>query len=147
MEKDKTALLLEKYWRAETTIEEEKLIKQYFETQELNDELIEDDKWFEAIKDFNSIEPNQVHFTDTQFKGNNKIIKLNLLLKIAASVALVFGMTFLGFNYNQKLQAEKDLALQQKAEASLISISKTLNQGYESFEKSAKFITKDKSLN
>ena len=147
MEKDKTALLLEKYWRAETTIEEEKLIKQHFETQKLNDELIEDDKWFEAIKDFNSIEPNQVHFTDTQFKGNNKIIKLNLLLKIAASVALVFGMTFLGFNYNQKLQAEKDLALQQKAEASLISISKTLNQGYESFEKSAKFITKDKSLN
>ncbi len=147
MEKDKTALLLEKYWRAETTVEEEKLIKQYFETQELNDELIEDDKWFEAIKDFNSIEPNQVHFTDTQFKGNNKIVKLNLLLKIAASVAIVFGMTFLGINYNQKLQAEKDLALQQKAEASLISISKTLNQGYESFEKSAKFITKDKSLN
>ncbi len=147
MEKDKIALLLEKYWRAETTIEEEKLIKQHFETQKLNDELIEDDKWFEAIKDFKSIEPNQVHFTDTRFKDNSKIVKLSLLLKIAATVAIVFGMTFLGINYNQKLQAEKDLALQQKAEASLISISKTLNQGYESFEKSAKFITKDKSLN
>lgn len=147
MEENKIKLLLEKYWRAETTIEEEKFIKQYFETQELNDELIEDDKWFEAIKDFKSIEPNQVHFTDTQFKGNNKIVKLNLLLKIAASVAIVFGMTFLGINYNQKLQAEKDLALQQKAEASLISISKALNQGYMSFEKSAKLMTKNKSLN
>ncbi len=56
-------------------------------------------------------------------------------------------MTFLGINYNQKLQAEKDLALQQKAEASLISISKALNQGYMSFEKSAKLMTKNKSLN
>lgn len=145
MEKDKTALLLEKYWRAETTIEEEKLIKQHFETQKLNDEWKEDDKWFEAIKDFKSIEPDQVHFTDIKAKGNSKIVKLNLLLKIAATVAIVSGMTFLGFNYNQKLQAEKDLALQQKAEASLISISKALNQGYMSFEKSAKLMTKDKS--
>ena len=56
-------------------------------------------------------------------------------------------MTFLGINYNHTLQAEKDLALQQKAEASLISISKALNQGYESLDESAKLMTKDKSSN
>ena len=92
MEKDKITLLLEKYWGAETTIEEEKLIKQYFETQELNDEPIEDISWFEAIKDFKSIEPDQIHFTDTQSKGNSKIVKLNLPLKIAAIVVLTSGM-------------------------------------------------------
>ncbi|NRF37717.1 hypothetical protein [Pedobacter foliorum] len=145
MEKDKMMLLLEKYWRAETTIEEERLIKQHFATQELNDGLSEDETWFEAIKDFKAIENNEVQFTETKPKTGAKVIHLSALLKVAATIVLIAGITFLGLTVNHKLQAKRDLALQQKAEASLFSISKALNHGYNSLNEATESMSNIKS--
>jgi hypothetical protein len=146
MEKDKMMLLLEKYWRAGTTIEEERLIKQHFATQELNEELLEDEYWFEAIKDFKAIENNEVHSTEIGPKTRAKVINLRALLKVAATIVLIAGMVFLGLTFNNKLQAKRDLALQQKAEASLFSISKALNHGYNGLNEAAESMSNIKSL-
>lgn len=145
MEKDKMMLLLEKYWRAETTIEEERLIKRHFATQELNDEFSEEESWFEAIKDFKTIENNEVHFTEIRPKTGTKVIKLSALLKVAATIVLIAGMVFLGLTFNNKLQAKRDLALQQKAEASLFSISKALNHGYNGLNEATESMSNIKS--
>lgn len=145
MEKDKMMLLLEKYWRAETTIEEERLIKQHFATLELNDELLEDESWFEAIKDFKAIENNEVHATEIGPKTRANVIHLRVLLKVAATIVLIAGMAFLGLTFNNKLQAKRDLALQQKAEASLFSISKALNHGYNGLNEATELMSNIKS--
>jgi len=146
MEKDKMMFLLEKYWKAETTIEEERLIKQHFATQELNVELSEDESWFEAIKDFKAIENNEVHFTEIRPKTGAKVINFSALLKVAATIVLIVGMAFLGLTFNNKLQAKRDLALQQKAEDSLFSISKALNHGYNGLNEAAESMSNIKSL-
>lgn len=147
MEKDEMMLLLEKYWRAETTIEEERLIKHHFATQKLNDELSEDESWFVAIKDFKSIENNEVNFKEIRPRTSGKVINIKILLKVAATIVLIAGMSFWGVTLNSKLQAEKDLALQQKAEASLFSISKALNHGYNGLNEAAESMSNVKNLN
>ncbi|ETZ20899.1 hypothetical protein [Pedobacter sp. V48] len=146
MEKDKMMLLLEKYWRAETTIEEERLIKRHFATQELNDERSGDENWFEAIKDFKSIENNEVYITEIRPKSGGQLVSLSALLKVAATIVLIAGMAFFGLTYNNKLQAKRDLALQQKAEAGLFSISKALNHGYNGLNEATESMSNIKSL-
>jgi hypothetical protein len=147
MEKDNMTLLLEKYWRAETTIEEEKLIKQYFAARE-QDALTQNDHWFKVIRDFQSIESNVVDFTASDPANNIKKFNLSIVLKIASTVMLILGATLFGINYhNRKIQAEKELAIRQEAEASLLFISKVINQANNDLDQSAGYILSLKKSN
>ena len=133
MEKDKLEILLEKYWKAETTLEEEKLIKAYLSKQSADESHTEDKDWFAAIKDFSDIGHDEVHFTIE--KENKRFVMPGYpaWLKIAAATVLVSGLTWLGVDYNQKLntQRETEAMVRRTAEESLMSMSNALNQAYQ----------------
>ncbi|MFD2581369.1 hypothetical protein ACFSR6_02635 [Pedobacter vanadiisoli] len=127
MEKDKIEVLLEKYWNAETTLEEERMVKQYLESNDPEKRLMPEKEWFEALSDFKSIEVKAVDFgviTDQPLVRRRLLANI---LKIAASILLVIAVSFWVISY-RSAQVERDLALQKKVEADLFSISKTLNQ-------------------
>jgi hypothetical protein len=139
MEKDKLEMLLEKYWKAETTLAEEKLIKAYLSKQAADESHTGDKDWFAAIQDFSDIEHDEVHFTIE--KNNKKFAMLGytVWLKIAAVTILVSGLSWLGVDYNQKLNTERETeALARRtAEESLMSMSHALNQAYQHLNKPA----------
>lgn len=143
MEKDRIALLLEKYWNAETTIEEEKLIKQHFSGQvtvEANQREV--GEWFTDVANYKSIVPEERDFV---YKiGKTPLINIlpDFLLKIAATVLLVTSITLAVLYYNWMVQIKQALAIRKKAESSLLFISKELNQGYSSFNQSTIVISR-----
>ena len=133
MEKDKLEILLEKYWKAETTLAEEKLIKAYLSKHAADQSQTADKDWFAAIQDFSEIGHDEVHFT---IEKNNKRFVMPgypVWLKIAAVTVLVSGLSWLGIAYNQKLntQRETEALARRAAEESLMSMSNALNQAYQ----------------
>jgi hypothetical protein len=133
MEKDKLEMLLEKYWKAETTLGEEKLIRAYLLRPEVDERHTGDQNWFAAIQDFSDIGHDEVHFTIE--KKNKEFVMLGypVWLKIAAVTILISGLTWLGVDYNQQLNTERETeALARRtAEESLMSMSTALNQAYQ----------------
>lgn len=139
MEKDKLKMLLEKYWKAETTLAEEKLIKAYLSKQAADQSHSENKDWFAAIQDFSDIGHDEVDFTIE--KNNKRFVMLGypVWLKIAAVTILISGLTWLGVDYNQKLntQRETEALARRTAEESLMSMSNALNQAYQHLNEAA----------
>ena len=133
MEKDKLEMLLEKYWRAETTLAEEKLIKAYLSKQAADESHTGDKDWFAAIRDFSDIEHDEMHFTIEKKNKGFVMPGYPVWLKIAAVTILVSGLTWLGVDYNQKLNThrETEVLARRTAEESLTSMSNALNQAYQ----------------
>ncbi|MCE7044335.1 hypothetical protein [Dyadobacter sp. CY312] len=133
MEKDKLEILLEKYWKAETTLAEEKLIKAYLSKQAADESHTGDKDWFAAIQDFSEIGHDEVLFTIEQKNRKSVMLGYPVWLKIAAVTILVSGLTWLGVDYNQKLntQLEIEALARRTAEESLMSMSNALNQAYQ----------------
>ena len=133
MEKDKLEMLLEKYWKAETTLAEERLIKAYLSKQAADQGHSEDQDWFVAIQDFSDIGHEQVHFSIEQKKRKFVMLGYPVWLKIAAVTVLVSGLSWLGVDYNQKLntQRETEALARRAAEESLMSMSNALHQAYQ----------------
>lgn len=146
MENDKIDRLLEKYWRAETTVEEERLIKTYLETHEVHKDFIEDEEWFAAIRDYKSIEHEQTRFKGDESKNKFKTLH-SIWFKAAATLVVVSGLAWLGIGYQQQLQAENESAMRKTAEASLMTMSDALNEGYRHLNESTKLINKSNSQN
>lgn len=133
MEKDKLEMLLEKYWKAETTLAEEKLIKAYLSKQAPDQSHSEDKDWFAAIQDFSDIGHDDVHFTIKKNNTRSVMLGYPVWLKVAAVTILVSGLTWFGAVYNQKLntQRETEALARRAAEESLMSMSNALNQAYQ----------------
>ncbi|WP_293312401.1 hypothetical protein [Pedobacter sp. UBA5917] len=146
MEKDKIEALLEKYWNAETTLEEERVVKQYLESNDPEEKLMPEKEWFGAVSDFKSLEGKTVGFSAAIDKPLIKRMPLAVVLKIAASILLVIAASFWLVSYRSAL-AERDLALQKKVEADLFSISKTLNQANTGLNEIIKFKSDVKTQN
>lgn len=140
MEQDEIMLLLEKYWKAETTLEEEKIIKKYLAAHQ-DKSLAEDSNWFKAIEKAQSIGPKPAEHSGK----NNGAFKL-IVTKIAASVIVITAVFLWGINYHNRVQAEKDIVLRKQVEADLIFVAEALDQGYNNLNESKDILLDIKPL-
>ncbi|MCF0063209.1 hypothetical protein MUK70_10480 [Dyadobacter chenwenxiniae] len=147
MEKDKIEILLKKYWQAETTIEEEKLIKAFLSTQEANEAFTADKHWFGAIKDASNTGHGEVHFTVDQSSSKTLPLRYPIWFKIAATVIIVSGLTWAGVNYNQRVQYQNEALARKRAESSLMTMSNALNEAYQHLNKPTGLINKGQTEN
>jgi hypothetical protein len=137
MEKDEILVLLEKYWKAETTIQEEKAIKQFFAEHDITDVPETEAQWFVAFHEFQNIKHGVVDVKKQVGEQPAKVLDISFLMKVAAILIAGTFLTIWGISYNHNLQEIRNKDMQQKAEASLMAISQALNQGYNSIDQSA----------
>ncbi len=89
--------LLEKYFEATATLEEEKELKEYFSSENINEEFTKYRPLFIAFK-----EEKNVVYKEKIISKNNKVfwIRFSTLSGVAASIAIIF---MLFFSYNKNL--------------------------------------------
>lgn len=147
MERDKIEALLERYWKAETTRQEENFIKNYLENNRPAEGFAGEEDWFKAANDFKSFKVNEVHFVSSPGQGVVKKVRLAVIFKIAAAVLLVISASGWLISYNRSVQSERDRALKEQVEADLLSISGSLNQANSGLNEIIKFKTDLKAQN
>lgn len=132
MELDRIENLLEKYFEAETSIAEEKELKDYFSSSNV-DPLLEQYKPLFGY----TIQAKQEQFKAT-IPLNTKKRKSVVWLSVAASVAVLLGVGLFTFNhYNQQKSEDygtyddPEVAFRETQKA-LAMISKHVNKGIES---------------
>ncbi len=120
MELSKIEQLLEKYLNAETTLQEEATLKNYFLSGNVASHLQEYESmfgYFAISKAETSVKPIQLNTKKTNWKW----------LSVAASVALLFSV-YIGNSYVQEQKAKAQFAQVKEA---LKMISTNLNKGNE----------------
>lgn len=131
---DRIENLLEKYFEAETSIAEEKELKDYFASPDVAQHL----EQYKPIFGF-AVQAKQEQFTATiplKTKKRNKVVWLS----IAASVVVLFGVGMFTFNnYNQSKSEDlgtyddPEVAFRETQKA-LAMISESVNKGIGSME-------------
>lgn len=118
--------LVIKYENAETTLQEEQILRDYFNSGNVAPHLAGYQMMFTYFKASQDETYNKsIELTPKKSK------KLNLKwLSVAASIALIFSV-YMGNSYYQQRQAEKQFAQVQEA---LLMLSSNLNKGNEAFE-------------
>ena len=145
MERDDIALLLHKYWKAETTVAEEKIIKKHFEDQEL-ESAGEGRDLFIAISEYQKVKGKAVHFEVLPQKRVPWLMDKSYLMKAAAIFLLISLLAVFRTNYNHKQEAKETAEISRKVEADLLTMSKMLNKGYEGLNQSNEMMTSIKKL-
>lgn len=132
MERDEMELLLDKYWKAETTVEEEKIIKRYFAEQK--GVHAEEQSFFTAVSEYQNL------------KGENVIVEKkagwnwSYLMKAASILITGILCTVSGLKYKQHLEDEKTAQMCRNIEVQLQAVSKVLNAGYADLDQSAQIM-------
>jgi hypothetical protein len=118
MELVKIEKLLEKYENAETTIAEEKVLKNYFSENDVAPHLEE----YQALFSYFSASKNEKYTKTIQLKKQNWNWKW---LSVAASVVLLVSV-YTGYEKNQQEKAEK---IYKETQFALSMLSANLNKG------------------
>ena len=118
MELSKIEQLLEKYQNAETTLQEEATLKNYFLSGNVAQHLQE----YESLFGYFAISKAETSVKPIQLKTKKKHWKW---LSVAASVALLFSV-YVGNNYVQEQKAKAQYA---QVKDALLLLSSKLNQG------------------
>jgi len=145
MELKRIKALLEKYYKGETSKEEEKILQKYFSEKDVADELEADKDIFlyqlhdqnvsEEIPDISDEIWESIHSQeDYKSKKNNKLIYISL--RIAAGIAILVASYFLvnnqAFRSNGTMMVDTyedpELAYEQ-AKETLLYVSTMLNNG------------------
>lgn len=120
MESAKIERLLEKYYEAETTLEEEKILKEYFSSEEIAAHLAEHQDMFKYFND------SSLETSSRSIKLSNRTIALRWL---SVAAVLVFFVSVFGlYQQNEAEKREARLAYAETQKA-LEMISKSLNKG------------------
>ena len=129
MELNKIEKLLEKYFEATTSIAEEKELKDYFASSDVAPQLEEYKPLFNYV-----VQAKQEHFLTTVTLKTNKSKRV-IWLSVAASVAVLLGLSLFTFNYyhQQKSDAngtinDPEVAFRETQKA-LAMISEHVNKG------------------
>lgn len=120
MESAKIERLLEKYYEAETTLEEEKVLKEYFSSDDVAAHLAEHQDMFKYFND------SALETSSRSIKLSNRTIALRWL---SVAAVLVFFVSVFGlYQQNEAEKREARLAYAETQKA-LEMISKSLNKG------------------
>lgn len=135
MEWDNIEIILEKYFRGETSIDEENELRNYFSSSNVAQHL----EQYKPIFSYFSLAKEQKFTQDISLQSNKQNVAW--LLSIAASVVVFLGIGFYGYfdynsaNQNQKLGTYDDpeVALRETQRA-LSMLSSHINKGIESVQ-------------
>ncbi len=137
--------LLEKYWEGETTLEEEKLIKEHFANNKSSDDNL--NSLFSFFK-----EEKQITYQGDFKIPKRKVLKINFYreIAVAASIILLLGFAFLIRNNtirnNQNQLAKYEVKDPEKAKEitknALALLAKNYNKGETTLSKNIKNINK-----
>jgi len=120
MELAKIEQLLEKYWKAETSLEEEKILQAYFSSDKVAEHLIK----YKPLFQYYIVSKSDKTKIDIQLE-TIRTKKNFYWISAAASVVVVFGL-FFGKQEYDKYQQRKQFAQVKKA---LEMVSFNLNKG------------------
>ena len=141
MDQKKVKILLEKFYNGDSTLEEEKLLKEYFSSEPVDPEFIADkDIFLFQIYEKDQVAPDisdeiWENLQKDNIKINNKLVYT--YLRVAASIIIIIGSYFLIKNEwidsKQNLQItdtynNPELAYEQ-AKETLLYVSAMLNKG------------------
>lgn len=120
MELDKVKKLIEKYFEAETSLQEEKFLKEYFSGDLIDEELAQYKPFFGYFKE-NRQELKQIEIALPQKRNPLKWLSIAALLMLMVSV-------YSYQNYQAQQKKEAQIAFEQTQKA-LKLISQNLNKG------------------
>jgi hypothetical protein len=133
MESDKITLLVTKYFEGETTLAEEKVLKEYFSSTDIASNLVQYQPLFAYLSNTSKQEFVQKM---PLVKSNNNPIKW---LSIAASVVVLLGIGFYTFNNSSSPKATTELGTYddpqvafEETQKALALLSNHVNVGIES---------------
>ena len=137
--------LLEKYWQGETTLEEEKFIKEHFANNNTTDDNLKSlFSFFEKER--------QITYEGELNIPQNKVVKINFYreLAVAASIVLLLGLAFLirrnivHDNHNQlaKYEVKDPEKAKEITKNALALLAKNYNKGETALSKNIKNINK-----
>jgi hypothetical protein len=120
MESARIEKLLEKYYEAETSLKEEKELKDYFAQSEVPAHLAEHKEMFN-------------YFDDSSLETSNRSIKLSnrtiALRWLSVAAMLVFFVSVFGLYQQNEAEKEEARLAYQETQKALELISKSLNKG------------------
>jgi hypothetical protein len=153
MDFNEAKVLLEKYWNCETSLEEEDLLRSYFQQEEIPDELKKYEELFRFFSEEREKELNQ-DFDDKMMtlvknrKKHGSQRYLNIMYKVAAAILLVLSFFVIHERFIRvKEQAKKvvvdtfsdpEKALEETKRV-LYFVSEKLNKGKEEVSRLNKF--------
>jgi hypothetical protein len=142
MELVKIKLLLEAYFEGNTSLAEEKMLKDYFNTQTVDAELLQFQPIFMGLK---AAKAERSARTFSLGKPKTKTIK-SWWYSVAAIFVVAFGVGTIYFTQPQYTQEEKEaLAAFEKSKEAMLLLSENLNKGAEQLTFVGQFETaKDK---
>ena len=143
MESIKIEQLLEAYFEAETTLEEEKILREYFNSGDVEDHLKVYQSFFVGLGSAR----NEVLKKELQLP-EKKVIPMNWWYGIAATVAVMFVVAGTLFTDPGLSQEEQEaLAALNKSKEAMMMLSESFNKGTEKLAVLDQFtLAKDKIL-
>ncbi|MGA9269092.1 MAG: hypothetical protein WBV45_00615 [Lutimonas sp.] len=120
MESARIEKLLEKYYEAETTLTEEKELKEYFSKSDVPVHLAEHKQMFNYFND------SSLETSNRSIKLSNKTIALRWL---SVAAMLVFFVSIFGLYQQNEAEKEEARMAYQETQKALELISKSLNKG------------------
>ena len=120
MESARIEKLLEKYYEAETTLTEEKELKEYFSKSDVPVHLVEHKNMLNYFND------SSLETSNRSIKLSNKTIALRWL---SVAAMLVFFVSIFGLYQQNEAEKEEARMAYQETQKALELISKSLNKG------------------
>ncbi len=148
--------ILDRYWAGETSLEEEKMLIQYFSTQNVPSHLKEHQDYFSALNTMCSLKLDDSFDTEIlqliEERGQKETKTISIFynpkrwLSIAASFVVIVSVGYFGWFHEPKQQQYAMVDSYETPEqafaqlkSSLMGISSTLNEGKQQSLKLAKF--------